>query len=42
MAQPGEETAAIVEKGMALLGLSVETLAGVMMALPERLAGRMA
>jgi putative nucleotidyltransferase with HDIG domain len=41
MAQPGEETAAIVERGMALLGLSVETLAGIMMALPERLAGRM-
>jgi HD-like signal output (HDOD) protein len=40
--RPVEETAAIVENGTALLGLDGDTIAGVMTALPGRLAGRMA
>ena len=40
--RPAEETAAIVENGTALLGLDADTIAGVMTALPGRLAGRMA
>jgi HD-like signal output (HDOD) protein len=40
--RPVEETAAIVENGIALLGLDADTIAAVMTALPGRLAGRMA
>jgi len=40
--RPAEETAAIVENGTALLGLDADAVAGVMKALPGRLAGRMA
>jgi putative nucleotidyltransferase with HDIG domain len=39
--RPPEETAAIVEGGVALLGIESDTIAGVMAALPARLAGRM-
>jgi putative nucleotidyltransferase with HDIG domain len=40
--RPVEEITAIVESGSALLGLESDTVAGVMAALPARLAGRMA
>src|SRR5664279_1326675 len=40
--RPAEETAAIVGNGTALLGLDADTVAGIMTALPGRLAGRMA
>ena len=39
--RPPEETAAIVDGGVALLGIESDTIAGVMAALPARLAGRM-
>jgi putative nucleotidyltransferase with HDIG domain len=41
-ARPPEETAAIVESGIGMLGFESDTIAGVMAALPARLAGRMA
>ena len=40
--RPAEEIAAIVEGGGVLLGLETDTVAGIMAALPARLAGRMA
>jgi putative nucleotidyltransferase with HDIG domain len=40
--QGPDETAAIVDGGTALLGLGSDTIAGVLAALPARLAGRMA
>jgi putative nucleotidyltransferase with HDIG domain len=39
--QPGPDTQAHIEEGRELLGLDVDTIVGVMAALPGRLAGRM-
>lgn len=40
-ARPVEETDSVVETGQSLLGLDVDSVAGVLSALPARLAGRM-